>query len=134
MPPAVKQGLLVTALTTISTSLVIAILVGIGTVLFSKSEDVTRVITTMDNFQKNFEDIANNTENLKDSVGHISAQLVSAQLDIRIAIKDMRHENETFQNSIRTKFDVVDERMSYIQGQQKYILGRINPNRVTDEK
>jgi len=76
-------------ITAIISPMILAILLGFGSMVLSKSEDVTRLITVVEATQKSFKSIANDVSDLKITIKEMSAKSMSDRLDDMIMYKNL---------------------------------------------
>ena len=121
MPPLVKQSISVFIISLIVTPVFVAAFIGIGSLLFSKSEDVTRIVAVMETAQHDFSSMAADIKELKLTVSDMSVSVMENHL---IVLKTVM-ENDARYDSFRAKTNL---RLQYLEEKVKKNENLLNRN------
>jgi len=86
-------------ITAIISPIILAILLGFGSMVLSKSEDVTRLITVVESTQKSFKSIAKDVGDLKVTIQEMSVKTMNDRLDDMLMYKNLDAKVQKFGQS-----------------------------------
>ena len=121
MPPLVKQSISVFIISLIVAPVLVAAFIGAGSLLFSKSEDVTRIVTVMETAQQDFSSMAADIKELKLTVSDMSVSVMENHL---IVLKTVM-ENDARDDEFRAKTNL---RLQYLEEKTKKNENLLNRN------
>lgn len=125
MPLVLKKSISIFILTAIITPIVVATILGLGGIVISKSESVTKVVAVSELMLKNFESIAIDIRDLKTSVADISTSSMDNHLIVLKTVMNNEQEDNIYRAKVSATLEIFEDKLNHNKNQITYLKGRL---------